>query len=70
MPHPQSPTANWVTFSGGIATTVPDDSTTVEGLLLRADEALYAAKARGRNRFFSFDMQMDTDEQRDLLRGA
>jgi diguanylate cyclase (GGDEF)-like protein len=70
MPHPQSPTASWVTFSGGFATAVPDDSTTAEGLLLRADEALYAAKARGRNRFFSFEMQMDTDEQRDLLRGG
>ncbi len=29
-----------------------------------ADEALYAAKAHGRNRFFSFEMQLDTLEQR------
>ncbi len=33
---------------------------------MRADEALYAAKAQGRARFFSFEMQMDTIEQ---LRG-
>ena len=30
------------------------------------DEALYAAKARGRDRFFSFEMQLDTVEQRAL----
>ena len=32
-------------------------------MLMRADEALYAAKSQGRNRFFSFEMQMDTVEQ-------
>lgn len=70
LPHPASATAGWVTFSGGITTVVPDGDSNVESLLMRADEALYAAKARGRNRFFSFEMQMDTDEQRELLRGA
>lgn len=63
LPHPASSVAPHVTLSGGITTCVPDDSTTVEGLLVRADEALYVAKAKGRNRFFSFEMQMDSMEQ-------
>ncbi len=62
--HPASPIGPRVTISGGITSCTPDESTTVEGLLRRADEALYAAKTRGRNRFFSFEMQMDTLEQR------
>ncbi|QPF72337.1 diguanylate cyclase [Roseateles sp. DAIF2] len=64
--HPDSPVAPHITLSGGITTCVPDASTTAEGLLLRADDALYTAKAQGRNRFFSYEMQMDTDEQRQL----
>lgn len=63
LPHPDSPTAPWVTISGGITTCLPDDATSPEGMLMRADEALYAAKAQGRNRFFSFEFQMDTVEQ-------
>ncbi len=64
LPHPDSPVSERVTLSGGITTCVPDDSTTAEGLLLRADDALYNAKAKGRNRFFSYEMQVDTEEDR------
>ena len=60
LPHPGSSVADHVTLSGGITTCVPDDSTTAQGLVLRADDALYAAKARGRRRLFSFEMQIDT----------
>lgn len=64
LPHAASTVADHVTLSGGITTCVPDESTTIEGMLLRADEALYVAKAKGRNRFFSFEMQLDSEEQR------
>jgi diguanylate cyclase (GGDEF)-like protein len=62
--HPQSEAGPLVTISGGITTCVPDDTTTAEILLQRADEALYTAKGRGRNRFFSYEMQVEA-----LLKG-
>ena len=62
--HPDSPLGGLLTISGGITTCVPDGNTSAESLIMRADEALYAAKAHGRNRFFSFEMQLDTIEQR------
>lgn len=55
-----------LTLSGGITTCIPDEHTSAESMLMRADEALYAAKSQGRNRFFSFEMQMDTIEQRQI----
>ena len=61
--YPSSPFNGQVTLSGGITTCIPDESATTESLILRADEALYAAKALGRNRFFSFEMQADTTGQ-------
>ncbi len=63
IPHPASPVAPHVTISGGITTCIPDASTSLEGMLTRADSALYVAKAKGRNRFFSFEMQLDSVEQ-------
>ena len=63
LPHPRSPLGSALTLSGGITTCVPDDSTNAESMIMRADQDLYAAKAQGRNRFFSFEMQMDTVEQ-------
>jgi PleD family two-component response regulator len=45
------PTRDEVTISAGVATLRPDE--TEDSLLARADNALYAAKARGRNRIAS-----------------
>ncbi len=58
LPHPASPVSPYVTVSGGITTCVPDESTTSMGMVTRADEALYAAKALGRNHFFSYELQV------------
>jgi diguanylate cyclase (GGDEF)-like protein len=64
LPHPDSPTSPFVTISGGMTTCLPDENTSPEGMIMRADEALYAAKTQGRDRFFSFEYQMDSVEQR------
>lgn len=61
--HPDSPTSRYVTISGGITTCVPDDDTSARSMLMRADEALYLSKTRGRDRFFSFEMQQDSIDQ-------
>jgi diguanylate cyclase (GGDEF)-like protein len=69
IPHPDSPQSECLTISGGYTTCVPDAETHAEGLLLRADDALYQAKAKGRNRFFSYETQIDTqDNANSLLR--
>lgn len=60
--NPGSPLGG-LTISGGITTCVPDANTSTENMLMRADESLYTAKTQGRDRFFSFEMQMDTVEQ-------
>ncbi len=65
LPHPCSTAGPLVTISGGITTCIPDETTTAVGLIQRADQALYAAKARGRNRFFSYEMQVDSLEKVD-----
>lgn len=61
--HPASAISSCLTISGGITTCIPDANTDQESLIMRAEQALYAAKAQGRDRFFSFEMQMDTIEQ-------
>ena len=49
LPHAASPILPHVTLSIGVATMLPEHSKTSEHLLRAADEALYAAKRRGRN---------------------
>ncbi len=49
LPHPGSPFAR-VSVSLGVASRGPDAQDTPQALLARADAALYAAKADGRNR--------------------
>lgn len=55
--HPDSPVGPHVTISGGITTCIPGDNTTPEEMVIRADEALYIAKAKGRNQVFSLELK-------------
>ncbi len=50
LPHADSPTADVVTVSIGLATMTPDESDDMASLIQRADDALYRAKEEGRNR--------------------
>jgi len=50
IPHPASAVADHVTGSIGVAALVPSDETDPGSLIKRADDALYQAKRRGRNR--------------------
>lgn len=52
----------FITASVGI-TLFPDDASDVEGLLKRADQAMYAAKAAGRNRFSYFTPALQESSQ-------
>lgn len=54
LPHAGSPVAGRVSVSGGIATRVAGDARPLDDLLVEADQALYQAKAGGRNRFVHF----------------
>jgi diguanylate cyclase (GGDEF)-like protein len=50
IPHPASPIAPVVTVSLGVATIVPPASTEASQFIGRADQALYRAKHKGRDR--------------------
>jgi diguanylate cyclase (GGDEF)-like protein len=58
--HPDSPADHFLSLSGGVTTCVPDARVDATSLILQADQALYLAKARGRARFFSHELQLDT----------
>ena len=49
LPHPDSSCAPSVSISLGVATSLAGNADTATGLLLKADNALYRAKQRGRN---------------------
>ncbi len=49
--HEESETAEFVTFSIGIAFILPKNSDDISDFILMADKALYKAKESGRNRF-------------------
>lgn len=51
-PHANSPASPFVTLSMGLAATVPDAGRTHGQLIEAADQALYEAKKKGRNRIF------------------
>lgn len=50
LPHPNSKISEFVTISLGVSTIVPGEHQEFEQLLHAADQALYNAKASGRNR--------------------
>ena len=52
IPHPTSPVSQWVTLSIGVACILPSENDTPANLLTLADEAMYRAKAGGRNQSF------------------
>ncbi len=54
IPHSDSPIANRVTISVGVATTIPDKDATIASLLTMADQALYEAKEKGRNQVVDY----------------
>lgn len=51
IPHSASLVSSFVTLSIGIASTVPTQTTSLQGLIAAADQALYQSKSRGRNRY-------------------
>jgi diguanylate cyclase (GGDEF)-like protein len=50
-----APDIGLVTLSMGVATQIPDEALEYDWLVSRADQALYAAKNSGRDRFVSAD---------------
>lgn len=54
---------NVVTISLGVSTRLDHHESSVEAILRCADEALYSAKRRGRNRFVLFDRRMEQQER-------
>jgi diguanylate cyclase (GGDEF)-like protein len=57
FPHREKQPLGCVSISGGVAT-FPFDGDTVEEIIKRADEALYAAKASGRNCIMRYEPQL------------
>ena len=53
LPHNSSKTSQFVTISIGISSQIPHQDRPVEDLIRTMDQALYAAKAQGRDRIFS-----------------
>ena len=60
IPHPAQASGESLTFSIGAACVEPQPNRHVEGFIQLADEALYAAKERGRNRSVVMDREYET----------
>jgi diguanylate cyclase (GGDEF)-like protein/PAS domain S-box-containing protein len=59
LPHPRSPTSEWLTVSIGVASIVPTQFDRIEQFFVAADRMMYAAKEAGRNRVGSIDNSGD-----------
>jgi diguanylate cyclase (GGDEF)-like protein len=70
LKHGAAGAGPWVTFSIGIATRAPDETVGADWLLMKADEALYAAKHAGRNRVVCADDVLATLAQAGAERGC
>ncbi len=60
LPHAHSKVADHVTISIGVASVVPKGNEQPSHLISLADEALYAAKEQGRNRYHCSESSEDT----------
>jgi two-component system, cell cycle response regulator len=59
LPHPDNPPTNAVTVSAGVAATDATTKLAVHDWLRQADQALYRAKATGRNRVVAFESDLE-----------
>jgi two-component system cell cycle response regulator len=55
LPHPRSPTSEWLTVSIGVASIVPTQLDRIEQFFVAADRMMYAAKEAGRNRVMAIN---------------
>jgi diguanylate cyclase (GGDEF)-like protein len=62
LPNPGSGVSRYVTVSIGVSTDHPDHPVSAERLQRQADEALYLAKSRGRNRVVAYDEVLGTTD--------